>query len=281
MQISDLNYIWNRLFLIRKISKLKIEQAGIDSDEIPFVRLKDGPIFYGIKSNKKHKKYYNLLPAKIKSKLPFECFLVANDIIIRYVEGGLMLGGPRKELHYTTKPGDIVAEMGAYMGHYTIYLSEKVKNGKVIAIEPMPDNLKILRKNIEENNLKNVIIIPKGVWKEKNELTFNRKKGDNQSGSVELNYNQEDKLTIPVDSLDNILNENNVEYVDFMLIQLNGVEAEALEGLKRYKPKHIAIAARYSKENKSAIPSILNILQERNYICKIEKHDFVFSELKS
>ena len=112
-------------------------------------------------------------------------------------------------------------------------------------------------------------------------MIFNRKKGDNQSGSVELNYNQEDKLKISVDSLDNILSENDIKNIDFMLIQLNGVEVEALEGLRKYKPKHIAIAARYSKNNKSVIPIITNILEERNYICKVEKHDFVFSELKS
>ena len=154
MKISDINYIWNRIRVARKISKLKIEKAGVDAEEIPYIKLKSGPVFYGLKSNPKDKKYYNFLPAKIKAILPFETFLVANDIVIRYYEGGLKIGGPKKELFYITKTGNYVAEMGAYMGHYTIYLSEKVgKNGKVIAIEPMPDNLKILTKNITENKL--------------------------------------------------------------------------------------------------------------------------------
>lgn len=281
MKISDIKYIWNRIQLTRKISKLQIEKAGVDSEEIPYVKLKNGPVFYGLISCPKDKKYYNLLPTKLKSILPFESFLVANDIVIRYFEGGLKLGGPRKELFYRTKPGDYVAEMGAYMGHYTIYLSEKVgKNGKVIAIEPMPDNLKILRKNITENNLNNVVIVPKGVWKEKDEMIFHRKKGDHQSGSVELNYKNNDSLKILVDSLDNILQEQNIKHIDFMLIQLNGVEPEALEGLKNYKPNHIAIASRYSKNNKPVAPIIANVLQERNYKSTIVKRDFVFAELK-
>ena len=72
MKISDLNYIWNRILLTRKVSKLRIEKAGVDSDEIPFVKLKDGPVFYGLKSSPKDKKYYNLL--HIKDSL--RCFLL-------------------------------------------------------------------------------------------------------------------------------------------------------------------------------------------------------------
>ncbi|HAF31117.1 MAG TPA: hypothetical protein DCG75_18930 [Bacteroidales bacterium] len=280
MKISDLKYIWNRIKLTRKISKLKIEKAGVDHENVPFVKLINGPVFYGLKSNLKDKKYYNLLPSKLKSVLPFESFLVANDIVIRYFEGGLMLGGPRKEMFYKTQPGDYVAEMGAYMGHYTIYLSEKVgKDGKIIAIEPMPDNLKILKKNITENNLQNVIIVPKGVWKEKNEMNFNRKKGDHQSGSVELNYESSDTLKISVDSLDHILQEQKIDHINFMLIQLNGVEPEALEGLQGYRPNYIAIAARYDKNKVHAASLISDILTKRNYTCTVVKNHFVFAQL--
>ena len=65
-----------------------------------------------------------------------------------------------------------------------------------------------------------------------------------------------------------------------MLIQLNGVEPEALEGLTNYKPIHIAIASRYSKNSKPAAPIIAGVLQERNYKSTIVKRDFVFAELK-
>ncbi|MBU8893921.1 MAG: FkbM family methyltransferase [Bacteroidales bacterium] len=280
MIVSDLKYIRRRIQLVRKVAKLDIANAGIDEEGVPFVKLNNGPVFYGLLSWPKLKKYYNLLPVKTKSVLPFECFLVANDIVIRYFEGGLQLGGPEKELFYSVKSGDYIAEMGAYMGHYTIYLSEKIgPKGKVIAIEPMPDNLKILKKNIEKNNLTNVDIVPKGVWKEKNEIIFQRKKGDHQSGSIELNYTDKDSLKIPVDSLDNILNEQAVSHVDFMLIQLNGVEVEALEGLDNFKPENMAVAARYKKEDKPAGLMISEILKARNYNCKIVKRDFVFAKL--
>lgn len=282
MKIKDITYILNRIGLVKKIAKLNIDMAGIDSDNLPFVRLNNGTVFYGPESKAKDRKYYNLLHKNVKKKLPFRTFVIAGDIVVRYMEGGLKYKGPKKEMYYKVKNGDNIAEMGAYMGFYTLYLSEKVGNdGHIIAIEPIPDNVKYLRKNIEANNIKNVTIVPKGVWKEKSVMTFSRKVGDNQSASVELNYNNNTTFDVNVDSLDNILTDNKMERINFMLIQLNGVEPEALMGLSRYKPQNFAIAARYSKENENAAKKIRKVLNERGYSCNIEDKEFVFAKLLS
>ncbi len=279
MKISDLKYIWNRLLLTRKVNRLNIEFSGVDNEGYAYVKLKDDYIFYGFQSNLRNQKYYNLLSRKTKARLCFAAFQVANDIAIRYIEGGLKLGGPAKELHYSVKKKDIIAEMGAYMGYYTLYLSKKAGNeGKVIAIEPIPDNLQILRKNIHANRIKNVTIIPQGVWKKKTQMSFQRKSGDNQSGSIDLTYKKSTVLHINVDSLDNILTNCNIHKVDFMLIQLNGAEPEALEGLYKFHPNNFAIAARYSKGKISAAKHIADLLHQRGYSCKIEQNDFVFAK---
>jgi len=280
MIISSIKYIKSRLTLNSKLSILKIKNTGVDEDEIPFIELENGKIFFGLKSSQKDKKYYNILPKKMKRKLPFYAYKVALDIVIRYYEAGLMLGGPKKEMYYKVKADDYIAEMGAYMGHYTIYLSEKVGNtGKVIAIEPIPDNIKILEKNIKANNITNVSIVKKGVWKEKDEMTFNREEGDTQSSSLQIKYKKNNTFTVPVDSLDNILEEQNVNHIDFMLIQLNGVEYEALMGLTKIEPKNFAIAARYSEKGKEeTVDKILKLLNKRDYTSFVEKEKFVFSK---
>jgi Protein-L-isoaspartate(D-aspartate) O-methyltransferase (PCMT) len=64
-----------------------------------------------------------------------------------------------KEMEFTKKellnPGAIVIECGANHGFDTVLLSRWVGDeGKVIAVEPLPDNVAILRKNIEINSLR-------------------------------------------------------------------------------------------------------------------------------
>jgi len=278
--LQSADYIYNKIRVTKKINDLAIIKAGIDVDETPYVQLENKLFFYGLKSSDKDLKYYRLLLKKTKDILPFSCFRLAQDIVIRYYEGGLRLGGPKKEKYYQAKPADVVAEMGAYQGFYTMYLAEKVgRYGTVVAIEPFEENLFLLRKNILNNELSNVIIVHRGVWKEKTELTFFRIKEDLQSGSIKLLNENKNKITIPVDSLDNILAENDINDVNFMIIQLNGAEKEALLGMTKYKPLNIAMAARYKSEKESVVSSVTAILRDRNYRVKILNRHYIYAEL--
>jgi len=55
------------------------------------------------------------------------------------------------------KKGDVVLEAGANIGYYTILESKIIgKEGIVYAVEPVKENLKLLKKNIKLNDLKNV-----------------------------------------------------------------------------------------------------------------------------
>jgi len=69
--------------------------------------------------------------------------------------------------------GDNFIDVGAHGGLYSLFASRKVGNkGKVISIEPNPENLVFLRSNIELNRLKNVIIIPKAAGDVHKKLTL-------------------------------------------------------------------------------------------------------------
>lgn len=271
-------FVYQKFRLSAKVNNLEITEAKAIED-MAFIRLKIGTSFYGRISENKDRKYYNLLISKsTRRNLPFVCYRLALDIVIRYVEGGLKINGPRKEQYYKVKSGDIVAEMGAYMGHYTVYLSEKVGNtGKVIAIEPMPDNVKYLKNNICKNQCNNVIIIEKGVWHKKDELTIKRESHDYQSASLIMDSPNKESYHIPVDSLDNIVTDCKVSKIDFMIIQLNGIELKALNGLTQLKPLHLAIAARYGNIQKD----IAKLLKQRGYKVNVISKDFIYAELLS
>ena len=275
---SSLKYIFFRILITYGIKNLNIEKAGRD-DNTCYVKIRNGYIFYGSEARKKDYKYYCLLPKKIRAILPFSCYTIAMDIIIRNIRGGLKLGGPRKEKFYQVKSGDIVAEMGAYRGYYCMYLSKQVgPGGRVIAIEPLESNLHFLKKNIDSNNLTNVTIIPKGVWKKSDTLTFRRSEDDYQSSSIRLNYEEADEFQVKVDSLDTIFREQKLDKIDFTIIQLNGAELEALEGLDTYQPMNMAIAARYSKGEIPVSKLIKRHLEAKHYRVTISARDYVFAK---
>ena len=64
-------------------------------------------------------------------------------------------------------PGDTLIDAGANIGIFTVISSILVGNtGRVLAVEPDPENLNILKKNIELNDLKNIEIINKALYNE-------------------------------------------------------------------------------------------------------------------
>ena len=78
-----------------------------------------------------------------------------------------------------TKNGDVVVDVGANIGYYTILLADKVgKTGKVYAFEPDKTNFEILVKNIKENDLENVVAINAAVGS-KNETRILYKSEEN------------------------------------------------------------------------------------------------------
>ena len=71
--------------------------------------------------------------------------------------------------------GDIIIDIGAGIGEFSLLASELVgPRGKVVAIEPSPDDFVTLKKDLEANNCKNVIAVNKAV--------------SDKKGSIELNF---------------------------------------------------------------------------------------------
>lgn len=94
-----------------------------------------------------------------------------NDlIIVRYGDLKLIIKKSEAFVYYATfiageyndlkiREDDIVIDAGANVGDFTIKAAHKAKKGKVIAIEPIPEYVEIIKQNVSINSLNNVEII--------------------------------------------------------------------------------------------------------------------------
>jgi FkbM family methyltransferase len=83
---------------------------------------------------------------------------VPGPLLIRVsvVAGNLRL---HRILDKALKPGGSVVDVGANIGYNTVYAAHLVgPAGRVVAIEPAPDNLRVLRENVAANRLANVTV---------------------------------------------------------------------------------------------------------------------------
>lgn len=102
------------------------------------------------------------------------------------------------------RENDIVIDFGANIGDFTVKAGKLLNNiGKIIAIEPNHNNVGILRKNLELNNITNVVIFECAIT-DKNSYSYLN--GDDVAAKVSETEEGTRVKTIDIENLLNILN---------------------------------------------------------------------------
>jgi len=143
------------------------------------------------------------------------------------------------------KPGNVVLDIGANIGYYTVIMSKIVgETGKVLSFEPTKHFFDVLQHTVEINKLKNVALYDFGL-SDKNVVseisigehsaTIHWLKDSPRNGGTPLSVEQ-----ISLKRLDDVINSLNIDKIDFIKIDVDGHEPAFLEGaletLKKYKP---------------------------------------------
>jgi len=132
------------------------------------------------------------------------------------------------------KKGDVVLDVGANIGYYTVMLSKLVGNeGRVIAFEPTRHFGNVLKANIEANQLTNISIIDYGLSNRNCDVDIDI--GISSATIHSSNYydtiiNHE---RISMKTLDNFVSEYNISRIDFIKIDIQGYEPIALKGMSK------------------------------------------------
>ncbi len=144
-------------------------------------------------------------------------------------------------------PGATFVDIGAHDGYCSLKAARVVgPSGRVIAVEPNPEMLTILRKNIEASQAKDILVVPMACADKEGTLTLFAASQSN-TGSTSLsqaNATQyglvEKSYQVPVRTLDAILREAAVSRVDVVKIDVEGAEqlvlSGALDTIKRFRP---------------------------------------------
>lgn len=189
--------------------------------------------------------------------------------------------------HYKLKEGDIVFDLGGYHGLYSILASKKIGDlGKVYCFEPDPNNFEICKRNIENNNLKNIILINKAVSDHSgSNLFFKRGHGSRIVDSSFKSNTKGSMCKIESTSLSDFIREEDLKRIDFIKADIEGSEVELIKDyLEKILPLGIypamAIACyHYRKDLNSRTDKIIKALfKENNVRYKIsnKKHKCVY-----
>ncbi len=129
------------------------------------------------------------------------------------------------------KPGDVVIDVGANIGYYTIMFSELVgKKGHVYAFEPTKHFRTVLKENLDLNNTENITILDYGLSNKDmtadidigpSSATMHSPEGYDEVVSHE-------KITLK--TFNDFVKVSNITQIDFIKIDVDGHEPYFFDG---------------------------------------------------
>lgn len=130
------------------------------------------------------------------------------------------------------KKGDIIYDIGAFLGTHTIFFAKKTgETGCVIAFEPSLASFEALKNNIELNNLKNIIPLSIALGGEKKEAILRGNDSSSYSLSAEFDRAVFNQKTIIMPG-DLVVKDKNLPTANIIKIDVEGYEYEVIKGLQ-------------------------------------------------
>lgn len=127
----------------------------------------------------------------------------------------------------------VIIDGGANIGTYSLEAARACQEARIFALEPVKDTFEKLQTNVASND--RIITFQKGFYNENKHLEINVGKSHTHSSlyAIEgLKVQPVGKETIALIKGDDFLKENNIDTVDFLKIDVEGAEYDALLGFE-------------------------------------------------
>ena len=208
--------------------------------------------FYMNSEYKPFRKQFLWLNNRIKRKEGIE-FVERNGVELELdlsdsVQNGIFMNVYKasiiRVMNEQLKEGDVMFDFGGFIGYFSLIGSKLVgESGKVFCFEVNEENIKKIEKNIERNDAKNIEIINNAIGNQNRIVTIPTQTKYDVTTGKEIG-DEKDVLMV---TLDQFMKTNELEKIDFIKMDINGHEYEALLGMQETIEKyHPTIVFKFS-----------------------------------
>ena len=167
---------------------------------------------------------------------------------------------------FSGKSTNLIVDIGANQGFYTLKIREHNPKCKIICAEPNPYVFEILKKNIESNHLNDVVLVNKAVGSSNGKITLEIIKEIGAIGGKSLAIADRpwlkdefiEKINVDVITLDTLCRENNISNIDILKIDVEGMEMDILENSRALLNRvHKIVVERHSRKLRDEVVTFL------------------------
>jgi FkbM family methyltransferase len=139
------------------------------------------------------------------------------------------------------KKGDIVLDIGANIGYYTLLFSKLVGNrGGVYAFEPDPGSFALLKKNVEINECRNVVLLQKAVASRNGKIKLYLSKDNSMDHRIYDSHDDRKFLEIEAIKLDDYFKNDDIK-INFIKMDIQGSEGGGIKGMLNLLKKNTTV----------------------------------------
>jgi FkbM family methyltransferase len=178
-------------------------------------------------------KYWNTTKSTLVD-INYHGILMRCSIGTNTIEGKIVFSSKLREKNELKllKPylenGGVFIDIGANVGYYSL-MAAKLGATKILSFEPNKTVRDRLASNRDFNDFQNIIdILPFALGMKKHSATMTVSSDDLGAGTLVPNCVEGESFTVPVERIDDVLAEKNVDQIDALKIDVEGYEYEAL-----------------------------------------------------
>lgn len=123
--------------------------------------------------------------------------------------------------------GDLIFDLGAHIGTFSLKISKDVgEKGKIYAFEPSKRSYEILKKNLKQNKIKNVVYFNKAISEKKGKLKFFLHEYSSGNSAVSKSKKYE---IVEANTLNDFVRKNKIKKINLIKMDIEGSEYGVLK----------------------------------------------------
>ena len=172
---------------------------------------------------------------------------------------------------FEIRRNDLIIDVGGHVGLFALYASLKCLEGKIISIEPHPQNFSLLQENINSNDFLKTKLVNKAITNSNKGIKLFIDSLDDSAHSI---YGIGEKsIMIKSSTLIDIMNESNFSKCDLLKMDCEGAEFEIMQSLSNnelLKIEKICLEYHLKGDDLSSLDNLRIRLEKMGYYVNIK-----------
>lgn len=242
-----------------------------------------------------------MIAKKITFSNGLECYYSSSKEETEYIFSEIFTERQYEGHDIVIKEGDVIFDVGANIGLFSIFVKGVEPTAKVFAFEPIKATFEVLQKNIHLHSLEDVVLFNCGLSSENNPakiFTFYPNMSANSTTKpedtlaelediqVDQNsqkienlfeefFQEKEQVACEVRTLSSVINELGIDSIDLLKIDVEGEEYEVFESIEAKDwPKIKQIVAEIH-DQKGRLKQISQMLADNGFKIQLEKRDLL------